>query len=519
MLPDPVVDNSACFARGESGTLPVVAPQRSAWGRLWRRPDFRMLCLAAFAAIIASKGGALLPGMAPDDYFFAFSGAPRSITSSFIAQGRALDIPLAMFVDSFGATFTSVAWFAFWMASATISVAIATSIVAIKRDERNHFYHYLCAVFIATHPYLTSYFLFKMSILNTAIVYGLLTWLLVMIIHGTKFRHDVAAALLLAAACYISQIILVLFVVAAGAWAVWRACAISEQVRDWRATCRPVSRVAVVTIAATVVYLASSAVVRHAAHVEAVATYTPSLVGGLYGVISKDIELAYHMLLLGEPVDPRWLKAWVLAVLVLAVGACALRKPRRGFACALALLVGLLATAAPMAASWGRLVPRTFSPGGLCLGLVLCMAFEGMGRPAMRKIAVALWIPLLAFCLIGSTLFYQQLLLTRWDQEMAGAIYQRARLEAGNHPSLRIVTAWPIHRQPLSLTGPDDLNESAFHFPWAYRGLFSVATGEIVPITVGDSSLCKGMPHWPNPASTRRLDSASVLVCVGHITQ
>lgn len=483
---------------------------------LWRRHDFRMLVLVALIAMVFSKVGALLPGMAADDYFFAFSGAPPSITDNFIAQGRGLDVLLALFVDASGASFMSIAWFAFFLATLTIAVATATAIVLVKRTETNGVHHYVAAVLVATHPYLTAYFLFKMSILNTAIVYALLAGLLVLFVarRGTGWRAW--CAVLLALACYVSQIVLVLFVVVTLAWALVRCCEVRDAGGTWRSACHGLSTAIAVGFGAAVLFLASNAWVRHLAHVSAVAAYNPRFVGGLPHVVATDFALAGEVLFRHEQLLPLWLKLWLLAVIVVLIVGCAVRQPRRALACVLVLVGGLLATASPMAFSWGRLVPRTFSPAGLCFALVVCVAGDGIEWPRLRAFALAMAVPVIAFCMIGSTLFHQQLLASEWDQHTAEAMYQRSVQVAGHVAPIRIAAAWPIHRQPLSLAGPD-INSSAFYHPWSYPGLFGVATGASLDVAAADPSLCKGVPSWPAADATRLLASGAVLVCIGNL--
>lgn len=483
---------------------------------LWRRHDFRVLVLVALAALVFSKIGALLPGMAADDYFFAFNGAPRSIVDNFIAQGRGLDVLLAMLVDSTGASFMSIAWFAFFLAALTIALATATAIVLVKRSTVNRIHHYVAAAVVATHPYLTAYFLFKMSLLNTAIVYAVLAGLLVLFVTQRGKWQRALCVILLALACHVSQIVLVLFVVATLAWALVSYCEVRDAGGERRRARRGIAAAVAVSFSAAVLYLASNALVRQLAHVKAVSAYNPRFVGGLPHVVVSDFTLAYDVLLGYEALIPLWVKLWLLAVLAVLVVGCGVRQPRRAFACVLVLVGGLLATASPMAFSWGRLVPRTFSPAGLCLALVICMAGDGIAWPRLRAWVLAAVVPIVAFSMIGSTLFYQQLLLTEWDQHTAEAIYQRTVREAGKVAPIRIAAAWPIHRQALSLAGPD-INSSAFYHPWSYPGLFGVATGASLDVAAADPSLCKGMPAWPAAGATKLLSGGAVLVCIGNI--
>lgn len=122
-------------------------------------------------------------------------------------------------------------------------------------------------------------------------------------------------------------------------------------------------------------------------------------------------------------------------------------------------------------------------------------------------------VPLLAFCFIGASLFYQQLLLTQWDQRTATAIYERFTQKASVNTPIRIVASWPIYSQSLSYNGPG-INESAFLDQWAYPGLFAVATGAKLNFAKGERNMCNAVPSWPNPGSMKTLDDGSILVCM-----
>src|SRR5574337_322654 len=173
----------ASHARAHNTSLPTTrdaafslgnnSNANSGGGTLLQRRDLWLLCLTAFIAMMLSKGGTLLPGMSADDYF---------------------------------------------LASAAVSLAIAGSITLLKESQTNQLHHHAAAAFAATYPYLTSYFLFRMSLVSHAFIYATLFGTLWLFAAHRKAWHQVACVILLAACGHISQIIFVRFEISAGCW-------------------------------------------------------------------------------------------------------------------------------------------------------------------------------------------------------------------------------------------------------------------------------------------------------------
>lgn len=485
------------------------------WQGLLQSKNFRQLFLVTFGALLLSKGGALLPGMAPDDYFFAIHGLPGSIIDNLVAVGRGLNALLVMALNAMGASVTNVSVFSFFVACMAIAFAIAVSVTLLKSTPNNHLHDYVACVFAATHPYLTSYFLFRMSLLNTAVAYAALALALLLLVYRRSHWQTAACALVIATFCHMSQIVLILFAIAAGGWSLARFCRERESGATLRNAASGIVTVISVLAVATLLYLASSAAIREVMHVSAVKEYTPHLTGGLEHAIGTVFNLAYQVLLTHEPIEPQWLKIWVLIAILPVFAICLVRKPLRCIAAIILLIGGILVSVSPLALSWGGLVPRTFSPAGLCLALVFSFACDSVsGSRVTHSASMLLTLPMLCFALIGASMFYQQLILTHWDQRTAAAILNRVDPEINDGAPIRIASSWPVHPQRLGYGGPG-INESALLNAWSYRGLFEVATGENVNVVAAKPDACKGMPAWPSAASTRQLADGSVLVCVG----
>lgn len=480
---------------------------------LLHRRDFWLLCLATFVAVILSKAGALLPGMSIDDYSFVFGNATGNTTYNLVAQGRGLNALLFLALGYLNTSFTSINEFSFVLASAMISLAIAGSITLIKHEKINRPYHYASAALAATHPYLTSYFLFRMSLVNHACVYATLFASLCLIAGRKTLLRQLTCIVLLVACSHISQIILILFSISAGAWSLARYC------RERKSGAPPLDAVqgiislVVILVAATALYFLSSALIRSIMHVNATPIYSIHVNGNILNSIQVIIKLACDALLFNETIIPYALKLFLLTVMAVSIALCFAKDLRQGISCLVLLTCGTVATVSTMALSWGYLVPRTFSPIGLCLALTYCLACNHIKPNTARILSIALIIPTISFCFIGSSLFYQQMLLTQWDQRTAVAIYNRFTQQVPEDTPIYIVASWPIHKQPLSYNAPG-INESAFLDKWAYPGLFATATGEKLNVKGGDRSMCNGIPAWPDPSSMKRLANGSTLVCM-----
>lgn len=478
-----------------------------------RQKKFWLIFSVSLIGLLISKGGILLPGMAADDYAFAFKGDAAGNLENFVSQGRILSSLLTQAVDATGLPLTGIYIFTSALSFCAISLAIAAAIALIQPSGRSKLIPLAAAIFAATHPYLTSYFLFRMSTLSHAVTYFLLFASLLILQHrGTIWQKYLFTIAILVVCSHTNQSILILYAITAGAWAVSRMCEMRAQGAQWHDSLSGVTFVATALSVATVFYLLSSTAIRAALGVEASDTYTPNIQGSIWNTLGSAANLAYGIIFRDEPILSLWIKIWLAVTIASAIILCTLREWVRGLAVIAFLSAGLLASVSPLALSWGGHVPRTFSPAGLCFALALCMACAPLSPTRIRLTAAALLPVIGAFCAIGSTLFYQQSMLTQWDQRTAAHIYSRA-VEIVDAPRLRIAFQWPAHSKLLSMNG-EGINESAFMYPWSLPGLFAVATGELVDVGAADKSLCRNRSRWPAQSSIAPQSDGTILVCM-----
>lgn len=482
-----------------------------------QQPVFRKLFFAALVGNLASKLAALLPGMAPDDYFFAFPVDDNNLLATFIAQGRGLNLLIVKGATALGLSLVSIQTPALLLALLTVSLFIAAAVNAVAERSASPALPMCAAALAATHPYLTSYFLFRMAIINQAFAYAVLflaTWALSC--EGLSARRRfVVCTVLLALWCNSTQIVLLIFSVVGLAWAFAQGCRAREQGQDYRTALRPTAWLIGILVSSAFLYFVSSVALRRWMHIHHSAEYTPHLADGLRGFITVEGQLAWDLVGNHESMMPLGLKIAFFVLLAVALGMAIFRRSSWGLAATAVLVAGALITVLPMAVSWRREVPRTFSTFGVVLALSLALAGNALSHPTSRRLAWLFCPFMLMFALIGGTLFFQQALLTGWDQRTAAGVYRDVSASGLLTPGrkLKVVGPWPNHGQAFSMDG-SGINESAWLYDWTYHALFAVAVGEPVAVAAGDPAQCKAQPTWPMPGAIRLVGPSDVYVCM-----
>lgn len=483
-----------------------------------KQPNFRRLFLVALAGNLLSKLGALLPGMAPDDYFFAFPIHDRKDFWVFLSEGRGLDRLLDQGAAALNLSLVSIQVPALLLAMVAISLFIAAAVNSVAGKTAPIALTACAAAIASTHPYLSSYFLFRMVIGVQAVAYAVLfvaTWVLSRETLSSWHKFVVCTALI-TLGCHSTQMVLLIFSVTGLAWALAEGCRALDTDLGYRAVLGRIGLVAGILACSALLYFVSVAWVRHLTGIVAEALYTPQLTHGLREAIATEARLAWALIAGKESMTPPALKVALFALIAVTLGVAARRRWNWSVAGLIALIAGMLVTVLPMTLSWGGYVPRIFSTLGIVFALSLALAANAVRIRTARRLALFFSPFILAFSVISGTLFYQQALLTRWDQRTATGVYHDVMasglLTAGR--TLRVVSPWPSHSQLLSIDG-SGVNESALQYPWAYPGLFAVSLGEPLPLaTGGDPKLCKGYPTWPALGAIRLVDDHDIYACL-----
>lgn len=493
--------NTSAITRGNDVTSSFV------------RPRIQTIFLAALAGALLSKLGGLLPGFSPDDYAYAFT---NNINLQGTSQGRILGDVIMYLMRWLGVTYTSIQTPAFLLSLGTLSAFIAITIDRVAKKHASSGMILCAAAFAASHPYLSSYYIFRMTYLGDVLLFGSLA-LAMISLTSQRFgfsKKVLICVSMLVLGSNVNQLALLMFFVAALAWACVEACQNtgSEEAFAGR---KPFILVGVIVLTSIITYLLVGILVRHLLGVAPYAEYNPHMNGGIRGVVISALSLSRGVLFTSEAIFPSFLK-WLCLALVAYGWLCAsLSKTRWGIVALVVFLIGTLASISPMALSWGGHVPRTFSTIGLVFALSFVLAANGMATTGHRLCKTAMILCVCLFSLLSGTMFFQNAQLTRWDQERAAAIYHDAANLGLLHKEsiLHIVSAWPHYQQPISMF-EYGINESSFTYPWAYTDLFSIATGSVIKVTDGNKETCIGKPKWPDPGSVFLIQINDVYACL-----
>jgi hypothetical protein len=470
--------------------------------------------IAALAGALFSKLGTLLPGFAPDDYFFAFDS---KITMAGVALGRPLSDALTYGMNWLGLTYTSVQVPAFFLSSVALSAFIAIVLNATLREKSPVSIGACAAAFAAAHPYLSSYYLFRVTMLGLALVFAILCVAFVLFINrrlGLWSRAG-SCSVLLAAACSINPLAFFLFLVCALAWSMQEAIDRYQASAKLANVAGPFVFLAATIATTLILYLLLGAAARHLLHVAAVTEYTPEIKNGIAGLVSTELGLSWGIVFGTETLLPATLKWLAIGLLAYACIKAFVHDWAWGFAALALFVTGILVSASPMAVSWGYHVPRVFSTVGFVFALSIALAANGMGGGKHRIYQGGLIFCICVFCMLSGTMFFQNAQLARWDQQQAANIYFQAVSSGLLVPgrTLRISGGWPFYQQRISIAGAG-INESAFSYQWEYKDLFAVSAGALVDVAAGDKSLCINKPKWPQPGSMFLSAPSSVYVCL-----
>lgn len=115
------------------------------------------------------------------------------------------------------------------------------------------------AALVATHPYLSSYFLFHMATLGLALTYAVL-FLAVWALSSTTLKFLLCTTLLVIW-CNSTQLVLVLFAIAGMAWALAQCCHALEKDCGYRVALQPALLVVGILMSSGLLYFAISAAV------------------------------------------------------------------------------------------------------------------------------------------------------------------------------------------------------------------------------------------------------------------
>jgi len=467
----------------------------------------RLLFLVALFVTLTSKGLALLPGYAFDDYIVTYIDAT---VPYYLSQGRFTQASLQWLATEAGLAVPSFYW------PFTLSILLAFPLLVAYGfskigDARTPIVAQAVGVaIVCAHPYFTEYFTFRQALYNALI------YVLMMLLHlYWVFRIDparsawsptnrrsvayAAGALVLAMGGHQLTFPMVLSITTMSLIVSW---AQSEERKPFLRWAHSQIPIAVPYVVAGVIYVAVFVITKKLSGAEndgrgnvLPLTEFPGRLRDL-GALCKAIVMGH------EPILSRSAKYFALfpTLLLLAIG---LRRNPAAVALAVAALLVLIAISlAPVAlsAEWWP-VPRSLSALAFVFGSAATVALI-LGRSRIQSGMVAFLATsgvLMVF--FSSAMLNDQQRLNRWDLNKAQLIAYDVARKHGAEALARtqlINGTWdyPIHL----MTPTGDLNASSFAKSWAYPGLIREASGYAMPFAGPldpSTTECNERPKWP----------------------
>lgn len=490
------------------------------FAQLSRRQAF---FLAAVLSGLLSRIGILWPGYTSDDYYYALAQPDYSWRS--IHQGRFFAPYVSkMLVDS-GFSQPGLQLPLFLLSLFFLAAFVSKAVDLTLLPQRGKLLGAAAAAVCAAYPYLTSYYLFRMVILDQIIVYMIVLWALTLVStarwgFGTKL---VLTSLVVGLGCGQNQLVFILYAIVALAYMARQFIECVATTEDGarrmgRLQLKQLSLVPATLVGALVIYFPLIKLVQHVTGIDGEKSYSLMQGNGPLGILGADLNLIADMMGRAEPIMPLYMKVLLLVVIALVLIMVASRSLLATAAIIAYGVVGLAIGAAPLAVGSGGQVARILVGAGFAIALVLSLSANFVERPKWPAILLVVLTVLYAGS--GATMFFQQHLLANWDQRKAYGIYVDVSRNFDLTPQTRInlINGSRVAGAGLSTEQRNDygVNESALRSDWdyAYPGLFRVATGHILDVHSGSPSACVGKPQWPRAGSVFSPEKNVVDVCL-----
>lgn len=480
---------------------------------------FKVLFWIALLALLVSKGAALWPGYALDDY--AASAVPRS-TLFTLSQGRFTQSALQVLQNLLELRATPTAWPGMLLFLPAASLAIAAGIEVVTRGKGDLAILAGCAALMAAFPYLTEYLTFRESVLPQAVSFALLAYFLVSIALGdvrpawaTRWmRISRIVALVLLAGCQQTAFLVAIFFLLGRIF----FASIRSSSKNLLLGLHQNRGLLAEVCLATVVYLLLALALR--GFFQAGGDERGQLLA-LQDVAERVPAAARYLgslLVSGDPLIARALKVGLLGVLAASFALAARRNPGYALLCAMLWIAMICSSILLLTVSkiWWP-VPRAAYAIAFAHGVTLVLLLApSEPKRATRMLAVAI-----AFLAVGMGFKSHQILadqqrLNRWDMWVAGVLVQDLlRADIGADSRIVIVGArWYHPVGPVTTIG--DLNTSALPVSWAVGGLLREATGRHWKVAAVPElkAVCSTQHVWPDPRSIQKTGTGDVVVCM-----
>lgn len=478
-----------------------------------RRRNILLIFAVAFVGMLVSKGLALVPGYAFDDY--SVVNAPRALDFT-ISQGRFTQSLLQLGVTTAGVSATHAAWTFSLLFFVAAAAAVALGLDYVTRGQCRLSVIAGIAALITTYPYLTEYFTFRESLVPQSIAFCLVA--LILWRAGKEGSGpsrsllsplSLALLVLLAGCQQTAYIVVVFFLFGRFVFDIDRGVANAWSLNATVLWSLVVSFALYVALAVSVREIAARGLHVDARGMLIDVTQIPLR-------LHQVADLTVSVLFRSEPVVAQGLKFGLISCLILGIGVEFLRRPQ--FALVLttawALMFSLSLLLVSVSSVWWP-VPRALYASVFASGVALALMYRDSGRLLTTAVAVVLVVCSALGALKSNQMLVDQQRLNRWDLWTASAIYDRAVQQGfSDQQTLRLVGAGWRHPGRLD-TIQGDLNASALIKTWAVAGVFREATGRELRVASvpQDPALCSGKAVWPARGSVFEVELGFV-VCM-----
>ena len=477
---------------------------------------FQIIYLVTFFALVLSKGLALVPGMALDDYSALHQD--RNLLF-YLSQGRFVQAGLQVLLTHLGLSPTAIAWPVILLFFCFAALAITFGILYVAKDKGHVLGLAAVGAVMVCHPYLAEYFSFRESLITQGCSFALMA----LVFFATSFAQTegpvraakrwaftllaVVTMVLLAGTQQTAFIILGFFILA--------RCSQEVLDKEWSRKSDG-TRMLGLYVLSIVAYVIVYALIRKSVGAQDDSRSSFIAFSDLGARLDLMRVLSKKLLLLGEPTLSAGVKGYILAIYLLFLVFVGGRKPAALVLIAALSLVfygGSIFLVSVSGVWWP--VPRAVYGLGFALGISLLMVYLNAAGWLSRPFPTLVFIAAIGLSFHSTVMLNDQLRLNRWDAWTASSIAQDLRA-AKVKPDQKVVLVGAGWSHPLRLpTADGDLNLSALAVPWAANHLFMETTGRSWRVdSVANAPECQGVAFWPADGAIKPVGEA-VYVCMG----
>lgn len=474
----------------------------------------------ALLGLLLSKGLALIPGFALDDYLI-LNGVNNPL--SYIGQGRYSQTAIQLLLNNLGVSATSIAWPSIILFFAAAAIAITLGILFATRSQGPVMPQAGIAAIIGSHPYLTEYFSFRQSLIILGTSFVLLAYIFTIILNIEKRNEQIklldAMKWLVIPLLVLAGTIQTTFVIAF--FFIFTRFVLDSVtiggVNGIKQSLRSHFTLFITFLFSAVIYAIVFVLIQ-------------KLVGSQHderaSLISitdiplrlKDIAFMLNTtLVLGEPILSSTVKLLLLATMISFTIQIGLAKPQVAigfFVLFIVLTVGSIILVSISAIWWP--VPRAIYGIGFSYGLTLLAISIWLDKGQKLFLGVIFAVAL-GLIFHSNVMLNDQLRLNRWDLWTAGAIAQDLA-NKGVKQDQKVFLVGVGSTYPAGpKTAVGDLNTSALSITGYTKYLMKEATGRDwdIETVAGAPDMCSQNSLWPSPESIQ-IRPQEVIVCMGN---